>query len=215
MAPILYMQNFSGPVRSVLLTAAALGIKLQHKIIDLSKQEHLTDSFLKLNPQHTIPTLDDNGTVIWDSHAINAYLVDKYGKDDELYPKDLAKRALVDQRLHFDSGLIFSWLRNIARGMKYKGRKTLTEDQIEGLENGYGHLDTFLKGNPWVTGNTITIADFSLIANVTSLDVLYPVDPTRFSNVKAWMTRASSLPYYDVNVEGLDSFKRMFKALMS
>lgn len=48
MAPILYMQNFSGPVRSVLLTAAALGIKLQHKIIDLSKQEHLTDSFLKV-----------------------------------------------------------------------------------------------------------------------------------------------------------------------
>lgn len=48
MAPILYMQHFSGPVRSVLLTAAALGLKLQHKVLDLSKQEHLTESFLKV-----------------------------------------------------------------------------------------------------------------------------------------------------------------------
>ncbi|RZC41136.1 GST N domain containing protein [Asbolus verrucosus] len=114
MAPILYMQSFSAPVRSVLMTAAALGIKLQQKVVDLSKQEHLTESFLKLNPQHTIPTLNDDGVVIWDSHAINAYLVGKYGKNDSLYPKDLAKRAIVDQRLHFDSGIIFSWLRNIA-----------------------------------------------------------------------------------------------------
>lgn len=66
-----------------------------------------------MNPQHTIPTLEDDGKKIWDSHAINAYLVGKYGKDDSLYPKDLAKRAIVDQRLHFDSGMIFNWLRYI------------------------------------------------------------------------------------------------------
>jgi glutathione S-transferase len=43
-----------------------------------------------------------------DSHAINVYLVAKYAKNDNLYPKDLKKRALVDQRLHFDSGVAFA-----------------------------------------------------------------------------------------------------------
>lgn len=66
-----------------------------------------------MNPQHTIPTLDDDGFVLWDSHAIAAYLVGKYGKDDSLYPKDLQKRALVDQRLHFESGIIFACVRSI------------------------------------------------------------------------------------------------------
>lgn len=35
------------------------------------------------------------------------YLVDKYGKDDKLYPKNLRQRAIVDQRLHFEGGVLF------------------------------------------------------------------------------------------------------------
>lgn len=54
-----------------------------------------------------MPTLDDNGIVIWDSHAINIYLVTKYGKDSFLYPEDLYIRAVINQRLHFDSGVLF------------------------------------------------------------------------------------------------------------
>lgn len=61
----------------------------------------------QLNPQHTIPTLVDDDFAIWDSHAIAAYLVTKYGQDDSLYPTEVHQRALVDQRLHFDCGTLF------------------------------------------------------------------------------------------------------------
>lgn len=64
-------------------------------------------SFLQLNPLHTIPTLQDGDFVLFDSHAINNYLVDKYGKSDSLYPKNLEKRAIVEQRQHFDCGILF------------------------------------------------------------------------------------------------------------
>lgn len=36
------------------------------------------------------------------SRAIITYLVEKYGKNDSLYPKDVQKRAVVLQRLFFD-----------------------------------------------------------------------------------------------------------------
>ena len=34
-------------------------------------------------------------------------LFSKYGKDDKLYPKDVATRAVVDQRLYFDMGTFY------------------------------------------------------------------------------------------------------------
>lgn len=36
-----------------------------------------------------------------------AYLVNKHGKDDRIYPKDPVKRALVDRMLYFDIGTLY------------------------------------------------------------------------------------------------------------
>lgn len=48
-----------------------------------------------------------NEIVILFSRAIIMYLAEKYGKDDSLYPKDVKKRALVNQRLFFDIGTLY------------------------------------------------------------------------------------------------------------
>lgn len=47
------------------------------------------------------------------SHVIVTYLVDKYAKDDSLYPKDIKKRAQVDQKLYFDATILFPRLRAV------------------------------------------------------------------------------------------------------
>lgn len=35
------------------------------------------------------------------------YLVNQYGKNDSLYPKDPKARAMVDQRLYYDMGTMY------------------------------------------------------------------------------------------------------------
>lgn len=50
--------------------------------------------------------MEDDDFVIWESHAINGYLVNQYASEDTLYPKDPKQRAVVDQRLHFESGVL-------------------------------------------------------------------------------------------------------------
>ena len=102
MAIDLYHMDLSAPCRSVRLTAKMLGVELNLKVVNLMVGEQMAPEFVKLNPQHTIPTIVDDGFALNESRAICGYLVQKYGKDDSLYPKDPKKRAVVDQRLYFD-----------------------------------------------------------------------------------------------------------------
>ena len=41
------------------------------------------------------------------SHAIAIYLVEKYAKNDSLYPKDLIKRTKVNEILFYDASYVF------------------------------------------------------------------------------------------------------------
>lgn len=46
MKPLLYLDRRSPPVRSVLLLIEALGIDVEERSIDLSRGEHLSESYL-------------------------------------------------------------------------------------------------------------------------------------------------------------------------
>lgn len=103
----------SGPSRAALLAAKAVGVDVDVQIVNLFAKEQLQENFVKINPQHTVPTLVDGDFIVWDSHVIGPYLATTYGKNDGLYPKDPQKRALVDQRLYFDCGTLYPRIRAI------------------------------------------------------------------------------------------------------
>ncbi|KOB76522.1 Glutathione S-transferase 1 [Operophtera brumata] len=90
MAPTLYYVPGSSPCRAVLLTAKALNIELDLKLVDLHHGEHLKPEYLK----HTVPTLVDDGLALWESRAIISYLANKYGAGSALYPEEPRARAL-------------------------------------------------------------------------------------------------------------------------
>lgn len=51
----------SAPCRAVQMTAKAVGAELNLKFMNLMAGEHLKPEFIKINPQHSVPTLVDNG----------------------------------------------------------------------------------------------------------------------------------------------------------
>ena len=97
----------SAPCRIVNMTAECLGVEYNFKLLDLMAGDHMKPEFLAINPMHNIPTMVDGDFVMNESRAIAAYLVNKYGKDDQLYPKDADVRARVDQKLYFDMGVFY------------------------------------------------------------------------------------------------------------
>lgn len=211
MAPTLYMSEISPSCRAVLMTARILGLTLKVKKIDLCKNEQLTPHFIKINPQHTIPTLIDNGFVIWDSHAIIAFLVGKYGNDDELYSKDIMERALIDQRLHFDSSVVNNFTRTILNPMLYNSDYIDIQDHKVSILKTYALMEKFLRCFPWIAGKKLTIADLSLIPSITSLNVLLPISKEDYPNLTKWIERAENLPCYVENQNGLNLLRDLLQ----
>ena len=89
------------------MACEALGIDYKYFLCDLQEGDNFKPEYLKINPQHTVPALNDNGFIVTESRPIATYLSDKYGKDDKLYPKDLGVRSTVDARLYFDIGTFY------------------------------------------------------------------------------------------------------------
>lgn len=209
----LYGFDPSSPVRAVKLTLAALEVPYEYVIVSTRNKEQYSKEYLKKNPQHTVPLLEDGEATIWDSHAIMAYLVSKYGKDDSLYPRDLLKRAVVDQRLHFDSGVLFaSALRAITKLVLSLGITVVPKERIEAITEAYDFLELFLKDHDYIAGDQLTIADFSVVSTVSSLVGYVDIDPAKYPKLKSWLKRLEQLPYYSENSIGAEQFIALIKS---
>ncbi|KAH8297207.1 hypothetical protein KR044_006693 [Drosophila immigrans] len=206
----LYGFDPSIPVRPVKMTLAALQVPYEFVEVNVFNKEQLSEEYLKKNPQHTIPMLEDDDACIWDSHAIMCYLVSKYGKDDSLYPKDPLKRAIVDQRLYFESGVVFADAIRRTNTMAFCGLP-VTKDRIDAIVEVYNLMEAFLKDHDYIAGDNITIADFSLISPISSLVGYVEIDTTKFSKLTAWVKRMEKLPYYSENAIGAEIFLTALK----
>ena len=72
------------------------------EFIKLSKYFAMVNNILH---PHRLFLLDNEVQIY--SRVICCYLVNKYGKDDSLYPNDPRKRALVDRALYFDMNILY------------------------------------------------------------------------------------------------------------
>jgi glutathione S-transferase len=75
-----------------------LGVECETVPVDLLKREQRTPEFLTLNPVGRVPVLVDGSLSLWESHAILAYLGEKFGK---LWPTTPAGRADAMRWLFF------------------------------------------------------------------------------------------------------------------
>lgn len=167
-------------------------------------------SSFQINPQHTIPTINDNGFGLWESRAIQLYLVEKYGKDDSLYPKDVQKRAQIHQRLYFDMGTLYQRFADYWYPQLF-AKAPANPENFKKMEEAMDFFNTFLSGQKWAVGDHMTIADISLAATISTYEV-GSFDFSKYPNVQKWFAQCkSSMPGYDLNQAGCNEFKKYFK----
>src|SRR3990170_6456544 len=96
----LYDFALSPRVRKVRIVLAEKGLRYERVPVDLFKGEQRKPEFLALNPNGKVPTLQDDGTVVYESTVIMEYLNDKY-PDPPLLPADPGARARARILMHY------------------------------------------------------------------------------------------------------------------
>lgn len=189
----------SGNVKKVLVVAEELAIPYER--IDAGMQFGVVDTpeYRRLNPNGRVPTIEDGGFVLWESHAICRYLAMKYG-GEAIYPADATARASVDRWLDWvlstvvpvDTPLFWGTIRTPPE----KRDSAAVAANTKKLADIFQILEARLAGRQHIDGDHVTLADLVLgifvYRYLKNPHIVRPDQP----NLAAWCERMRTRPSY-------------------
>ena len=189
----LYDLELSGNCYRVRLLLSLLEVPHQLVSVNLMKGEHRQPWFLELNPRGQVPTLDDGGTIVWDSMAILVYLARKHGNENWL-PLDAAPMAEVMQWLGLMENETLYGLGKARLISKFKFAGNLEEAQALGRK-GLDVIEQRLADHEWLALDHMTIADVACLPYV-ALAPEGEIQLDAYPNIRRWIERMKALPRF-------------------
>lgn len=216
MSPVvLYIDNNSPASNAVKLAIRSLGLKdIEVKELNVSKGETNTPEFIAINPQHTVPTLIDNGHILWESRAILTYLVESRVPGHRLYPTNPKVRSVINQRLYFDACTIIPRLYEFIYPIYLNKTTEISKEIQDKIYEMFGFLEGFLEKSKWVAGNDVTVADMAIIVSIVAL-VEIGVNMDKYPNVKRWIDQCKKLPGFEEYHPGMVEWVGLIKPKMT
>ena len=163
-----------------------------------------SDAFLAINPNGHIPTIDDDGLVLWESIAINLYLARKH--KGPLAPQNVAEEGQIESwslwavnEIEQDAVKIVLTQDNALQDTP-GGRETLAV-ATRLLKRPFEVLDAHLAGQDYLVGNRFTVADLN-VAEICRYAMSEKALTEANPNVMAWYERCHDRP----------AFREMWKA---
>ncbi len=150
-----------------------------------------TPQYLAMNPNGTVPTIDDDGVVLWESNVIARYLAQRYSPD-ALFgdcPKTLAlasqwmdwTNTRLEPALHV---LVMEKVRLTADERDPANVERVRRDALPSLEI----LDRHLAERPYVAGEAFSVGDIPPGATVYRW-LLLDLDGPPLVHLRAWQAR--------------------------
>ncbi len=194
----LYQHPISANARAAVMAALQLEVPVELVYVDLQGHEQLQPPFLRMNPNHRVPVLEDGDFYLWESRAIMQYLADKT-PGQSLYPHDPRARADVNRWLfwsgqHFAPAIsIFFWQNVVKRMIGQGGPDPVELQRGDVLFNEFAAvLDAHLAERQWICGSSLTLADLSIgAAYACAAPGKAPV--AWYANLQRWFGRVQTL----------------------
>jgi glutathione S-transferase len=152
-------------------------------------------AYVALNPNARVPTIDDDGFVMWESAAINLYLAEKYRSP--LWPADATGKGRVYQWAFFVANDVEA---NMITVMQHrvmfppeKRDAALADAADAKLQPRLKVLDDFLKENRFFGIDRWDMADF-MVASVCYSFFVMKYDLAKFPRFQTWLLASLERP---------------------
>ena len=185
-------------VKKALWAMEELGLKYQR--IDAGMQFGVTKTpeYVKMNPNSLVPTIDDDGFVLWESHAIVRYLAAKRGAGS-LWPTDPEARADADRWMDWTH----SFAREFQRPVFWPLVRTPPEQRdLKAIAQACSKCaellaipNEVLKTRAYLAGTALTMGDLPLGCHV-QLWMRLPIERPKQAGIEAWFKRLCERPAY-------------------
>lgn len=187
--------------RRVRIFFAEKGLELPELIpIDMAKKEHLTPEFTRINPMRRLPVLElDDGTALAETIAICRYL-ESLHPEPALFGRDAKEQGQIEMwNRRVELGLFSSVMavfRHSHPSMIELEQQVpeWAEANRELIDDHLLILDLQLAANPFLCGETMTVAD---ITAGIAIDFMKPSRialPEDFQNIRRWHGELSARP---------------------
>jgi len=178
-------------VKKALWAAEELGLKYERIDAGMQFGVNNTPEYRRMNPTGLVPTIDDGGFVLWESHAIVRYLAAKHGSGS-LWPQDLRTRADADRWMDWTHTFSREFQRPIFWPLVRTPPEKRDMKAIAEACRKCGELlaiaDAALAGKKYLAGNSLTMGDIPLGCHV-QLWMRLPIERPEHRNLKAWFER--------------------------
>ena len=185
-------------VQKVLWCCGELGLQYERVDAGMHFGVNNTPEYKAMNPNGLVPTIDDDGFVLWESHAIVRYLARKHGKGT-LLPNDERAAADADRWMEWYSTTVWADLRpifwNLVRTAPENRDMGLVEQSRQKLATTLGIADANLAKRDYMGGASFTMADIPMgVAAYRWLNL--PIERPSLPNLERWYKRISERPAF-------------------
>ena len=196
------MLKIWGRINSVNVKKALWAIeelKLPYERIDagMAFGVNKTPEYLKMNPMGLVPVIDDDGFILWESHAIARYLAAKHGAGS-LCPTDPQVRADADRWMDWASTFA-AGLRNAFWGLirtpADKRDQKAIDEALKRSEELARIFDGAMAGKDYVAGKAFTMGDIPVGCHM-QIWLNLPVARPKLPNLEAWYARLQQRPAF-------------------
>lgn len=175
-----------------------LGIPYEGVKVDLQDEADKRKKLGPINPNLKVPVLVHDGTVVFESAAIQAYLGETFGVEKGLYPapgpgRGEALRWLVWANVSLGEA-VSRWMRNTSDRVPIELRNVMAGEQArKDVDHLLGILNAELTAKKYVLGQKVSLVDFHLGSFVQWLG-FSGIDLAPFPKIKAWAAGLDARP---------------------